>query len=82
MRRVKLTKEERATLRRIGRKAYREMVKSVGKERMKELSREHGAKGGRPVLYGACPDRPATKKTPSRHRFKDGVCSCGERQKT
>lgn len=83
MRNVKLTNSEKELLRRIGRKAYKEMVNTVGKKRMTELSREHGKKGGRPRLYSGhgCPDRPATKKTPSRHRFKDGVCSCGERQK-
>ncbi len=83
MRPVKLTESEKEILRRIGRKAYREMVKTVGKKRMAELSREHGHKGGRPHLYtkGGCPDRPATAQTPSRHRFKDGVCSCGQRQK-
>jgi hypothetical protein len=82
---VELTPTERETLRRIGKKAYREMVKTVGKKRMAQLSKEHGRKGGRPRLYskGGCPDRPATDKTPSRHRFsKDGICSCGERRKS
>jgi hypothetical protein len=81
---VKLTQSEKETLRRIGKKAYREMVKSVGKKRMAELSKAHGRLGGRPVLYdkGGCPDRPATAKTPSRHRFKGGICSCGAHQKT
>jgi hypothetical protein len=82
MRNVKLTETEKQALRRIGRKAYREMVRSVGKLHMAELSKKHGKLGGRPNLYSPCLDRPATPKTPSRHRFKDGICSCGERQKT
>jgi len=86
MQRVKLTETEKDVLRRIGKKAYRDMVAKVGgKEKLAEIARKqghHGKKGGRPSLYEPCPDRPGTKKTPSRHRFVNGTCSCGQRKKT
>jgi hypothetical protein len=85
MQTVKLTETEKAALRSIGRKAYQDMVRKVGKKRLAQIASEqgkHGIEGGRPRLYPPCPDRPATKKTPSRHRFKNGVCSCGLTRKS
>jgi len=58
-----------------GRKIHAQMRKAEG-----------GNLGGPKRLYEPCPDRPATDKTPSRHRFVNGLCSCGqqkiERQRT
>jgi hypothetical protein len=80
---VRLTEAEKAALRSIGKKAYAEMVRTVGKKKLAAIARDqgkHGIEGGRPRLYPPCLDRPSTKKTPSRHRFKNGVCSCGQKQ--
>jgi hypothetical protein len=89
---VELTDAEKMALRSVGKKAYADMVRKVGKTKLKTIARAQGKvweklkKQGklyhRPVLYGPCPDRPATEKTASRHRFKNGVCSCGERKKS
>jgi hypothetical protein len=89
---VELTDAEKLALRSVGKKAYADMVRKVGKTKLKGIARAQGKvweklkKQGklyhRPVLYGPCPDRPATEKTASRHRFKNGVCSCGERKKS
>jgi hypothetical protein len=84
MPRVKLTETEKNALRSIGKKAHADMVRKVGKKKLAAIARaqgHHGIEGGRPRLYDPCPLRRATKKTPSRHRFVNGVCGCGERQK-
>lgn len=83
--RVKLTEEQRAVLRSIGKQAYQDMLKKVGKKKLAEIARKQGRfgkLGGRPSLYGACPLHPATKKTKSRHRFVGGKCACGQVKKT
>jgi hypothetical protein len=88
----KLTLRGMLALCSVGKKAYADMVRKVGKTELKSIARAQGKvweklkKQGkvyhRPVLYGPCPDRLATEKTPSRHRFKNGICSCGERKKS
>jgi hypothetical protein len=84
---VNLTRNEREILRRMGQRAYKEMVKTVGVERLAELSREHGKKGGRPSVYEPCTHYKPTKDKQgninTRHRFlKRGVCKCGVRKVT
>jgi hypothetical protein len=84
---VKLTSEEKEILRRIGKRAYRAMVRSVGKKRMTELSIAHGKLGSRPVVYDPCPHYKETRdeegKINTRHRFLNGgVCKCGARKLT
>jgi hypothetical protein len=81
---VELTESEKEALRSLGKKAYADMVHKVGKKKLAKIAKaqgDHGIKGGRPALYKACPNRRETAKTPSRHRFVNGVCDCGQRQK-
>lgn len=72
----------------MGRKGIRKMLEKFdpdpveARKKIVKLKKKRGISlGGRAPKYPDCPDRPATEKTPSRHRFKHGVCSCGEKQK-
>ena len=86
---IKLTEQEKSALRSIGKKAYAEMVRTVGgKKKLAAIARKqghHGIKGGRPVQYPECasliPYGKNKGKPRGRHRFKNGVCSCGQKQK-
>lgn len=81
---VELTEKEKEVLRSIGKKAYQEMVRKVGKRKLAQIAKtqgHHGKKGGRPSIYSRC--KYGTKKTNFRHRFgKDGVCKCGQEKLT
>lgn len=82
---VKLTESEKSALRSIGKKAYADMVRKVGgKKKMADIARQqgrHGIKGGRPQKYPDCTFRFGTGKLRGCHRFKNGVCDCGVKQK-
>jgi len=71
----------------MGRKGIRKMLEKFdpdpkkARKKIAKLKKELGVSlGARPAKYGPCPDRPATENTPSRHRFKNGACSCGQKQ--
>ncbi len=81
---VEYSEEELAALRTIGKRHYKIMVQKLGKKKLAQIARqqgEHGIEGGRPPLYPPCPIHPATEKTPRRHRFVNGICACGQRQR-
>ena len=75
-----LTEEEKEILRRIGRRAYKAMVETIGKTELAEIAQrqgQHGVEGGRPKLY----DEPCQHYKGGRHRFlKSDRCRCGLRR--
>jgi hypothetical protein len=75
---VKITPEERAVLRRLGKKSRKETEKRLGKDYLiaqAQAQGKHGKKGGRPPVYPACV---VDGKAQPRHRFYRGKCSlCG-----
>jgi hypothetical protein len=75
---VKISDEERAVMRQLGKRARAETEKRIGKRKLVAIAKaqgHHGIEGGRPALYPTC--MTAGKRNP-RHRFYKGTCSkCG-----
>jgi hypothetical protein len=73
----------------MGRKGIRKMLEKFdpdpvkAREKIARKKKRQGANlGGRPFLYPACTFRfPSTGKLRGCHRFKNGVCDCGVKQK-
>jgi hypothetical protein len=72
----------------MGRKGIRKMLEKFDpdpvearKKIAKKKKRQGANLGGRPVKYPACTFRFGTGELRGCHRFKNGVCDCGQKQK-
>jgi hypothetical protein len=78
---MELTETEKKALRSVGKKAYANMVSTVGEKKLKAIARaqgHHGQKGGRPKLY----PKPCPHYTNGRHKFfHNDRCKCGQERK-
>jgi hypothetical protein len=89
MLRMKITEEERRVFSKFGKRAYKNMVRTMGKgdpvkgaEALAEIARKqgkHGVEGGPPRKYPICTNSDGSIN--KRHRFWAGKCSlCGIKQ--